>query len=392
LNIGIYSDYWGSVGGGARFVGVLAEALAEAHDVELVHHCDHVSPASYGEAIGVDLSRIGLRWVPRRRPVESSLNPLRRLAAAREQLAEVSRPYDLFINATDTPPPFCHAPWGVALVQFPMTTLDSFYGRDQQEWRSRSAPMKLAARAYQQLEWKLRFAGYRVILCNSRFGAYWLKRYWGVDAIPVYPPLRTGLWPVAKANTIISVGRYSTSKAKDQLRLIEAFKAVHDSDLTGWSYTLVGSTRPGKATEEYLDELRTSAAGYPVRILTDLPSSQLAELLGSASIFWHSKGFGVDPFKRPDLMEHFGMVTPEAMASGCVPVVYAGGGQPEIVNHGVDGYLWKSIDELVARTVELAWDADARDRMAGAARLRSEAFSKERTIEAFMRAIDPLIG
>ncbi len=35
-----------------------------------------------------------------------------------------------------------------------------------------------------------------------------------------------------------------------------------------------------------------------------------------------------------------GMTTPEAMSAGCVPVVIRKGGQPEIVRHGLDGFLW----------------------------------------------------
>lgn len=387
VKVGVYSDYWGSVGGGARFVGVLAEALAEDHDVELVHHCGHFAPTPYGEAIGVDLTRIAFRHVPARRPAAARGGPLRRLAAARDHLAEVSRPYDIFLNATDTPPPFCHASVGIALVQFPMVTYEDYHGRNRPSWRDRSAPWRAAARIYQSVEWRLRLASYRLFLCNSRFSGAWLKRRWGVDAALVYPPLRAGLRPLPKTDTILSVGRFIPSKEKDQGLLIEAFKAVHDSHLPGWSYILAGSTRPGKETEEYLEELRASAAGYPIRILTDLPSSRLGELLGSASIFWHSKGFGVDPETRPDLMEHFGMVTPEAMASGCVPIVYAGGGQPEIVDHGRNGYLWRTIDELIELTARAAGDSADRARLAAAARVRAGAFSQEQTVTSFRRAV-----
>jgi len=37
-------------------------------------------------------------------------------------------------------------------------------------------------------------------------------------------------------------------------------------------------------------------------------------------------------------LEHFGITTVEAMAAGCVPLVYDSGGQAEIVSSGYNGY------------------------------------------------------
>ena len=61
--------------------------------------------------------------------------------------------------------------------------------------------------------------------------------------------------------------------------------------------------------------------------------------------FWHGAGLGE---QNPVLLEHFGLVTVEAMAAGCVPVVVASGGQTEIVQHGVNGYLWTKLEEARA--------------------------------------------
>ncbi|MCJ7792955.1 MAG: glycosyltransferase, partial [Candidatus Marinimicrobia bacterium] len=57
--------------------------------------------------------------------------------------------------------------------------------------------------------------------------------------------------------------------------------------------------------------------------------------------------------EHPERMEHFGITTVEAMAAGCVPVVVAKGGQPEIVKNKSTGFLWQSKTELIQKTRQL---------------------------------------
>ena len=69
------------------------------------------------------------------------------------------------------------------------------------------------------------------------------------------------------------------------------------------------------------------------RVLANLERSRLRQLYAQARIFWHAAGYG-ECDERPELSEHFGMATVEAMSAGCIPVVINKGGQPEIVEHG----------------------------------------------------------
>jgi glycosyltransferase involved in cell wall biosynthesis len=41
------------------------------------------------------------------------------------------------------------------------------------------------------------------------------------------------------------------------------------------------------------------------------------------------------------------------MASGCIPVVYAGGGQKEIIETGINGFVWESEAELIEQTSKI---------------------------------------
>jgi glycosyltransferase involved in cell wall biosynthesis len=69
------------------------------------------------------------------------------------------------------------------------------------------------------------------------------------------------------------------------------------------------------------------------------------------------------------------------MAAGCVPVVINKGGQREIVEHGISGFLWNNLDELSRYTLTLIRDERGRERMSEAARERAKQFSNQRFLD-----------
>src|SRR5690606_11935124 len=129
--------------------------------------------------------------------------------------------------------------------------------------------------------------------------------------------------------------------------MIKAFKKMCDNGFTGFEYHLCGGTHSEKIHMDYLNKVKKEAKGYPIFIHTDISFDQLKELYAKSSIFWHAEGFGEDENKHPDRFEHFGITTVEAMASGCIPVVIAKAGQIEIVQGGVNGFLWNNLNELI---------------------------------------------
>jgi glycosyltransferase involved in cell wall biosynthesis len=91
-------------------------------------------------------------------------------------------------------------------------------------------------------------------------------------------------------------------------------------------------------------------------------------------------------------MEHFGISTVEAMAAGCVPVVINKGAQPEIVEHGVSGFLWNTLEELRAYTIRLIKDNALLESMAQAARRRAQLFSRENYVERCLTLLGPYLS
>ena len=65
MKIGIYNEAQGSTfGGSERCVAVLAEALSQCHEVEIIHHVKAAVDADeFGSHYGTNLSKVKLRYV-----------------------------------------------------------------------------------------------------------------------------------------------------------------------------------------------------------------------------------------------------------------------------------------------------------------------------------------
>jgi glycosyltransferase involved in cell wall biosynthesis len=171
--------------------------------------------------------------------------------------------------------------------------------------------------------------------------------------------------------------------------MLEAFLALRSNGFHGWSYYTLGSIGSWVQDRAYFDEVadRAKTAEGDVHVLANVARETLALRYAEAKIFWHAAGFNDDQEKQPELMEHFGIATVDAMAAGCVPVVIKRGAQPEIVRHGVDGFLWETLDELKQYTRTLMEDDKLRAQMAAAAQERAKTFSRAAFVERFLSFI-----
>lgn len=375
--VGIYQGYWGRVGGGQRYIAVVAEQLARTHEVEIVHHCTSFNRNAIEEAMEVDLSRVAFRCVPQPgRPRMNGAGAMARLKAERDCGAEISAPYDVFIDSSDAIPFFCHARKGVLLTHFPLVTFGEFHGHTGEDWPRRGWARRLAANAFHRLEWSRRFRTYHHCIVNSEFTRGWMKRLWGRDAEVLYPPLRDGFQPRPKEPLVLAIGAFSNSQHKKHDVLINAFRRLVERGTSGWRLVMAGASGSSDEDLRYIERLRENADGLPVEVRTDVLGSELKELLERASLLWHAMGFGVDSEREPRRMEHFGMVATEAMAAGCVPLAFRGGGLPEIIADGENGHLWSTIEELVEQSSTLVANVEHRRRIGEAAVRSAERFSK----------------
>jgi glycosyltransferase involved in cell wall biosynthesis len=385
LKIGLHSPFFGStLGGGEKYLGGAAEVIRDAypeHSVEIVSPAP-VDRVQYTDMLGLDLHDIKLREpkpgaigsmsMLRRLNQVNALRRVRNLALAGQALRE-SRRFDLFISMAYVIPAVSRARRSLVICQFPYQ-LSGAGGR---------------------LLWRREMERFDAVVCYSEYVRGWISTYWGRDATVVNPPID---FPAAepdwddKQPTILSVGRFfAAGHNKRQDLMVRAFREMVDGGLQGWKLVLAGSVHSDAVNAGYYESVVELARGYPVEIHPGPAQEKIRALYDEASIYWHAAGSGVDAATRPIDVEHFGMTTAEAMGHGAVPLAFNGGGQPEVVSDGVNGYLWQSLDELSSRTLELTRDPARRRRLGEEARFASRRFDRATFRRGIVAAVEPLV-
>jgi len=182
------------------------------------------------------------------------------------------------------------------------------------------------------------------VIVNSEFTKKHIDEEFAVDSQVIYPPINL-IKSGKKDKLILSVGRFEPSlNVKKQDVLIKAFRRLH-KNLPGWRLALVGTS----ANDEWLSQLEQQAKGLPVDFYPNLEYSKLIKLYQKARIYWHAAGYQVNELARPELTEHFGITTAEAISAGCIPLIVPKGGQVEVVPD--PSFHWQTIAELIKQTL-----------------------------------------
>lgn len=231
------------------------------------------------------------------------------------------------------------------------------------------------------------------IFCNSEYTKKYIDRTFRVSSQVVYPPVELDPKKVKKENVILHVGRFrvmdKTVGARDykkQYVMIGAFKKMIDQGLSKWRLVMAVSVNPEDNLE--FEKLKESIKDYPIEFHVNKSNKELWELYSKAKIYWHASGYGEDLEKNPELAEHFGISTVEAMGAGAVPVVINAGGQKEIVTDGVDGFFWNTIPELIEVTLILTNSKDELSLQSEHAKKRAKFFSVENFKKQIFEMID----
>lgn len=185
------------------------------------------------------------------------------------------------------------------------------------------------------------------VVVNSEFTKKVIDKEFGINSIVLYPPVNPIPGISSKEKIILSVGRFEPSlNTKHQDILIEAFKLL-SPQIPGWKLILAGAS----SSDDFMAKLKLASAGFSIEFATNVSHDDLISLYQKSTIYWHAAGYGVDEVKNPELTEHFGISTVEAISAGCIPLVVPHGGQREIITS--DSLHWQSIEELSAKTLSI---------------------------------------
>jgi glycosyltransferase involved in cell wall biosynthesis len=201
-------------------------------------------------------------------------------------------------------------------------------------------------------------------------------------------PARFSPDPATTRRGVLFVGRLTPHKGVD--RLLEALpeKAV---------LRVVGSAGhdPDPPEREYPELLRGLAAQRHAEFLGVVPDRDLPSLYRNAQVLAlpsvHRTCFG----REIRVSELLGLAAIEAMASGTPVVASSLGGLPEVVEHGVTGFLVEpgNVAELRGRLAQVLADRRLAERLGRNARERFlEKFTWEACAERCLAAYSELVG
>lgn len=305
MKVGIFSPYFETFGGGERYMLSAAEFFQNRGDkVEVFWPSGNIEKVKNR----FDLNLTGVTFV--QNIFGQSLT--RKIAATAN--------YDLLFFLSDGSIPITFA---------------------KKNWLHFQVPMNFQA----SLADRLKIRKFDKVICNSKFTKKFIDQSYKLNTTVVYPPVDIDKFsPSKKVNVILTIGRFAKSNPKKHDVMIKTFKEMN---LKNWKLVILGT-----ALDEDLDEVDRlrKICSENIDIQSRVGFKSLRDYLGKAMIYWHATGFGEDLEEHPDRSEHFGITTVEAMSAGAIPVVFAGGGQLEIVEEEKNGYLWQTTEELKAKT------------------------------------------
>jgi len=366
MKIGIYNPNLSTMGGGEKVCLALAEVLAKDNDVTILTF-EALKKKKLEDYFGINLKNVKVNILPRSEKL-AKIQHSRTVPNHVKKALENHHVYtnvkklnlDIFVNNaynTEIPSP---APVGVFMCMFPHKLL-----KTEEMSRLKRSYIKLVNKATKVVShpksntW---LDTYQVITANSAFTQEYIKKYWNRESEIIYPISDNKKVNVEKRKIILNVGRFFHNNGithhKRQDFLVNTFKDMKELHRDGWELHLAGTLNDNGGDMAYAIDLIRNSEGYPIFYHFDTPLEGLKKLYSESRIYWHATGYGADKKKNPERQEHFGISTVEAMSAGSIPVVIRSAGQEEIVRDGINGYLWNTKDELIAKTLEATRNTD----------------------------------
>ncbi|MEG4405039.1 glycosyltransferase [Microcoleus sp. MON2_D5] len=367
MSIAIYDHGLHFIGGGQKYVATIASLLQNEFDITFIAN-KPVAVSDLESWYGLNLSgckikilplafyeKRGMQCIDSSIIVEDMENPF-------DEIARESKNYDIFINANQLEKVKPLSPISVFFCHFPNTFRNCHFAVDD----------------------------YTFIIANSHFTVKWLEKRWNLQpTFLLYPPVEMATVKVPKEKIILAVGQFESGGTKKQIELIKAFRSLlgdYPEEFQGWRLILAGSSIPKNPYLKTVQNLlKQDSRAIELKVNADF--DDVKSLYARASIFWHGCGLGE---VNPQRFEHFGMATVEAMQNCCVPIVFNGGGQPEIVEHGRSGFLFNTVEELCQHSHQLIVNPDLLAELQAGAQQRSQNFRLarfEKKVKSFFEII-----
>jgi glycosyltransferase involved in cell wall biosynthesis len=168
------------------------------------------------------------------------------------------------------------------------------------------------------------------LVCISRSQASMAPETANVAAV-VFNPIDVESWPVGrqKDDYLLWLGRFVPEKGPQ--------RAIQVAREANRPLVLAGTVQPGYE-RFFATEIEPHIDGETIRFVGEVGGARKQELFAKAFAF-------LMPIRWP---EPFGMVIVEALAAGTPVIAFRQGAAPEIVEHGVSGFLVEDEHEMAA--------------------------------------------
>ena len=377
MKIGIFDHLCSRVGGSQYVIARIAMKLSEKYEVKIIHFGNGYKLSDIEAAFNLDLGNVKEQIITEPFGSFSILSLRSLLYFLKKGLIEqhsITANYDLFIYSGHEIPPVSFAKQSMVYCHFPFQGSPKAELSSLEKWRKRNWLGKTLRMSVFNFLWMMRMRRYCLIMANSHFTASWIKSLWAYPAEVIYPPVTIRPKMVRKENIIVSIGRIvdtDRKKIKDQLLAFPEFvKRTKDM----WQLVIIGFCADLTQDHAYLKFLKKIAKDMPVKFVINADRETLIQKLSQAKLFWHTAGLGEKESIEARFMEHFGIATVEAMMAGCVPLVPNCGGQPEIVDNEISGFVCRDFNSLVENSVRLANNEKLFIKMSKSAKECSEKF------------------
>jgi glycosyltransferase involved in cell wall biosynthesis len=179
----------------------------------------------------------------------------------------------------------------------------------------------------------------KLIFANSHFTSKAIEESLGASAKVLYPPISTTFFQKdrqildadLREDLVITIGRIAPDKRMETI--LQIARMVHGKKV---KFIMIGFAHDESTLRSINAQIKSFNLQGRVTVLTDITRERMMNIVGKARVYLH-----------PLTGEHFGISIAEAMAMGCVPVVFDEGGAREFVP---PEYRYKTLQEAAEKT------------------------------------------